>query len=60
MPLYEYRCKNCGTVFEVLQLSIREEEKVQCPRCGSEEVEKLVSACGTLGFGCGTSRGFFT
>lgn len=58
MPLYEYRCKRCGEVFEVLQLQSKE-ERAKCPRCGSEEVERLLSAC-SLGSSCGTSRSFFT
>ncbi|RLA96151.1 MAG: zinc ribbon domain-containing protein [Deltaproteobacteria bacterium] len=59
MPLYEYRCKRCDEVFEVLQLRSKEEERVRCPRCGSEEVERLLSAC-SLGGSCGASRSFFT
>ncbi len=40
MPLYEYKCKKCGNSFEELVFG---EEKVKCPKCGSEEVEKLLS-----------------
>ncbi|MGB7188899.1 MAG: zinc ribbon domain-containing protein [Acidobacteriaceae bacterium] len=42
MPLYEYRCKQCGHQFEKIQSFSAPEEKV-CPVCGGE-VEKLISA----------------
>lgn len=63
MPLYEYRCKKCEHLFEVLQWAREQEqekEKVKCPRCGSEEVDRQVSACGLLSGGCADPRGFFT
>ena len=41
MPIYEYRCKSCEKVFEVLQ-RISEEPLNTCIECG-EKVEKLVS-----------------
>lgn len=42
MPLYEYRCKQCGHQFEKIQSFSAPEEKV-CPACGGE-VERLISA----------------
>ena len=47
MPLYEYLCKKCQKVFEILQLSSRDGEEVKCPHCGSREVEKLLSTFGS-------------
>lgn len=41
MPIYEYRCKKCGHVFEVLQRI--SDPAPQCPVCGGE-VEKLLSS----------------
>ena len=43
MPMYEYRCNKCGEIFEELVSS--DDEKVPCPKCGSTETEKLLSAC---------------
>ena len=43
MPIYDYRCRECGKVSEVLQRSL-EGGAVKCPHCGSEDVEKLLSA----------------
>lgn len=42
MPLYEYRCKNCGHTFEKIQSFSAPEEK-ECPLCRGP-VEKLLSA----------------
>ncbi|RKY04859.1 zinc ribbon domain-containing protein [Candidatus Poribacteria bacterium] len=42
MPIYEYRCKECGERFETLVLS--EGEIPSCPSCGGDKVEKLISA----------------
>jgi putative FmdB family regulatory protein len=43
MPIYEYACKECGHEFEELIFSQKDE--VACPRCGSGNTEKLMSAC---------------
>ena len=41
MPLYEYRCKECGHTFEKIQSFSAPEEK-ECPVCQGE-VERLIS-----------------
>ncbi len=42
MPIYDFRCQNCGRIFESL---MRDTGKVVCcPDCGSQKTEKLVSA----------------
>ncbi|GAX59824.1 regulatory protein, FmdB family [Candidatus Scalindua japonica] len=40
MPLYEYKCKKCEKISEILQ---RNNEKVVCPECGSKSLEKQFS-----------------
>jgi putative FmdB family regulatory protein len=42
LPLYEYRCKSCGHIFEKIQSFSAPEEK-ECPVCKGE-VERLISA----------------
>jgi len=42
MPIYDYRCRECGRVSEVFLRSSKSE--VRCPHCGSGDAEKLVSA----------------
>lgn len=41
MPIYEYRCIDCNKKFEVL--TFKSKFSPSCPRCGSKNVEKIVS-----------------
>jgi len=45
MPIYEYRCGECGNRFSVFWRTYSDvaEEKIHCKRCGSREVNRLVS-----------------
>lgn len=43
MPIFEFRCKDCGKLYEVLFKSRDEELKVACPACKSEKSEKVLS-----------------
>jgi len=42
MPIYEYRCDDCGQEFEYLVLS--SSEIPECPSCQKQNVSKLMSA----------------
>jgi putative FmdB family regulatory protein len=43
MPLYEYKCKECGRINTALILKPREEEKLQCGRCRSPDLDRILS-----------------
>lgn len=44
MPLYEYRCENCGKQFEATQsIHFRPEDTV-CPHCQGQNATRLLSA----------------
>jgi putative FmdB family regulatory protein len=45
MPIYEYRCAECGHEMEKLQ-KISDTPLVECPACGKPALQKLVSAAG--------------
>ena len=45
MPIYEYRCLECGFQDEFLQ-KVSEPQLTVCPTCGKESFRKLVSAAG--------------
>jgi putative FmdB family regulatory protein len=45
MPIYEYRCGSCGFQKEFLQ-KISDAPLTSCPECGSESLNKLVTAAG--------------
>jgi len=70
MPIYEYRCRDCGEQFEKLVLSSRADQ-VECENCGSSETEKLISSFATGGDikstssvssrnSCSSGGGYFT
>lgn len=42
MPIYEFRCRDCGEEFEALVAAGI--EKVECRACGSEATERVYSA----------------
>nr|MBC7246020.1 zinc ribbon domain-containing protein [Chloroflexota bacterium] len=46
MPIYEYRCTQCGEKFEKWLRSMSAEVDICCPRCGSQRVEKAISLFG--------------
>ncbi len=43
MPIYEYRCRDCGTRSSHLVLSISNPSPVSCKHCRSANVERLMS-----------------
>ncbi len=45
MPIYEYRCAECGHELEKLQ-KISAAPLTDCPDCGKPALKKLVSAAG--------------
>jgi putative FmdB family regulatory protein len=49
MPIYEYRCGECGEKFEKWQRSMSCAEEPRCPTCGSAHVNKAISLLGKGG-----------
>ncbi|WP_027722383.1 FmdB family zinc ribbon protein [Maridesulfovibrio zosterae] len=46
MPIFEYKCLECGTVYEEISSSIT---KIgECPSCGLTTREKLISSTSSL------------
>ena len=45
MPIYEYRCTDCGHRLEALQ-RLADRPLLVCPACGKESLTKLMSAVG--------------
>jgi putative FmdB family regulatory protein len=43
MPIYEYRCNQCGKKVSQLVLSPSRGEEPQCIACGSRELTRLIS-----------------
>ncbi len=65
MPLYEYRCEECGRDFEVLQNLGETAERLVCIYCRSPKLSKMVSTFASRGSsesaasagGCGSGFG---
>jgi putative FmdB family regulatory protein len=44
MPIYEYTCRACGELFESWLASMKDVPTAACPQCGSQEVQRRISA----------------
>jgi putative FmdB family regulatory protein len=62
MPIYEFKCKICGNIFEYLCLRSDDKDHVVCPSCGRGEAETLLSTFSSKGpvtsSSCSPSGGF--
>jgi len=43
MPIYEYRCENCGKISEFLLIKTDENFIPQCKRCKSKKMSRVLS-----------------
>lgn len=57
MPVYDYKCRQCGAEFEKFLRSLAAADSVQCKKCGSARVEKLVTCCAISSGGKSESAG---
>jgi len=57
MPIYEYRCTECGKTFEEI-VSSSAVASLPCPACESKKTEKLMSRIGGIGMGKSGSNDF--
>ena len=50
MPIYEFRCLKCNDCFEFLLRNQEEQIELRCPKCKSEELERVISvSCHSVG-----------
>jgi len=60
--MYEYRCQECGTLYEQLRRMSEADANLQCPHCASVKVQRQFSACSfsgtSAGGGCAPRGGF--
>jgi putative FmdB family regulatory protein len=47
MPIYEYRCKDCGTRFEKLVRRPSAVSEIECPSCGQKDLKQELSVFAT-------------
>jgi len=55
MPMYEYRCQDCGERFEQFRWLSEADARTQCPACRSERVEREYSTFASTGGAEGTA-----
>jgi putative FmdB family regulatory protein len=44
MPIYDYRCDDCGRTYDVFHKVREVEEDILCPSCGSAVHTRLIGA----------------
>ena len=49
MPLYEYRCPDCGETFDKIVRFSESDKTPVCPSCGEKNAQKLISAGAVIG-----------
>jgi len=55
MPIYEYRCKQCGEKFEAFRGINDKDDEVICPKCGVKKPHRTFASF--FSFGSSESRG---
>jgi len=46
MPIYEFRCLKCNECFEFLSMNQDDQVQLRCPKCKSEDFERVLSVSG--------------
>ena len=54
MPIFEFKCSACEEFFEVIVMGSDEDGSVKCPKCESQEFQRVVS---TINYAMGGSTG---
>ena len=49
MPIFEYKCKKCGKLFEELVSRTNDNTIIPCPACKATETQKQMSVFGAVG-----------
>jgi len=45
MPIYEYRCQDCGSQFEALRSMKDADTNIHCDKCSSHKTRRVLSTC---------------
>jgi putative FmdB family regulatory protein len=61
MPIYEYVCQDCSEEFSLFKSVNSDDRDLECPKCGSTNIKKKISAfscCAVGGSSFGSFGGF--
>jgi putative FmdB family regulatory protein len=57
MPIFEFRCAECGERFEKLFMTSEDSMEMACPQCNGENLERVISKTSyTIGAGPGGNQ----
>ena len=51
MPIYQYRCRDCDEISEMMLPMQQEDLIINCRSCGSSNIERLISVPGLIKVG---------
>lgn len=49
MPIYEFFCDDCNTIFNFFSSRPNTEKRPDCPKCGKQPLSKMMSTFATIG-----------
>lgn len=49
MPIYEFLCHDCNTIFNFFSSRINTEKRPDCPKCGKKELNRQISSFAVIG-----------
>lgn len=57
MPIYEFVCKDCNTIFNFYARTVNTTRRPMCPRCGKVKLERQISLFSTASGGAKKEEG---
>lgn len=49
MPIYEFFCEDCNTVFNFFSHRVNTDKRPSCPKCGKADLQRMMSTFATIG-----------
>ena len=49
MPIYEFLCHDCNTIYSFFSSRINTEKRPDCPKCGKKELNRQISSFAVIG-----------
>lgn len=56
MPIYEFKCLECGEFVELLVMGKDQEEELKCPECENQSFERVMSRTNFTTVSSGTAN----